>query len=105
MRFTIQHPSTPHVKAHYGWDEHLGFWVEVRDRGRLACSLDALSRPSGTTINMALAVLVKRQFFTSQDIEDAMTLAHLSVDEMDASRGVKLATETIGNLRSAAARG
>ena len=105
MRYTIQHPTKPNVKAIYGWDEHLGFWAEVRERGRLVCSLDALTRPSGTTINMVLAVLVKRQLFTNLDIHAAMTLSHLAVEEMYAGRGVKLAAEVIGNLRSAAARG
>ena len=106
MRFTLDHPSTPHVRAAYGWDHALGFWIEVRRRGRLLEAHDALREAGGvTSVRDILDALVAHGFVTEDAVAEAMTwLPHRDAAEIQ-DPDVRRAAEVIERLRGAASEG
>ena len=106
MRFRLEHPSEPHVKAVYGLDVHIGWWIEVRARGRPLESRDALATTAGeNTVNDILDTLVSRGFLDADDLHQAMVeLPHHDAAHID-DPAVKRAATVITNLRTAASEG
>lgn len=105
MRFTISHPSEPRTRALYGHDHtDLGFWCEVRHRGRLLGAYDGLRVPGGqTSIQGVLDLLVEHGVLGPDDIYQAMAeLPHRTAADIP-DQDVRRAATVIENLRSAAA--
>jgi len=102
MRFTIQHPSDVHLVAAYGHDAFLGWWIEVRRRGRLVVSYDEL-RPGDTTMTGVIRTLIKNGFFSGPDLAEAADhLQVMDLDEIQKGVGVRLAAEVLENCKKAA---
>ena len=100
MRFDLAHPVRPRMTVSYGWDEHLGWWAEVRGPGRND-TYDELTTP-GTTPSGVLQVLLRHGFITEDHLRTAAdALAEMLVEEIE-DADVRRAAEVIQNLRTAA---
>lgn len=105
MRTTLRHDTDERMVAVYGVDPFLGFFAEVRRRGRLLGAYDNLRVPGGTSIQGVLDLLVEHGYFTQGDIAEAMGMLAI-VDACDLPAGaVQRAGLVVERLRSAAARG
>ena len=98
MRFTLQHPYQARVEAVYGHDRTgIGWFVEVRRKGRLVAEYDGLvdERP---TMAGVLRVLVSQGFFTATDVVEASeALQELDVEDITNSR-VRRAAQALVDL-------
>lgn len=106
VRFTLQHPTDPSIRATYGWDYALGFWVEVRRRGRLLEARDALREAGGvTSVNTVIETMISHGFVTEEDIDQAMTWLPHGCPASIEDPAVRRAAEVVSNLRQNAAEG
>jgi len=102
MRFTLDHPSDVHMVAAYGHDTYLGWWVEVRRRGRLVESYDEL-RPGDTSMAGLIRILINQGYFSDLDmVEAADHLQVMDMEEIQEDVGVLLAAEVLLNCKTAA---
>ncbi len=104
MRFTITHPTDTTLRAVYGWDHALGFWIDVRRRGRLQEARDALREAGGvTSVGDILATLVAHSFLDEDNVHEAMSmLAHVDATDIE-DPDERRAAEVIERLRRAGA--
>lgn len=100
VQFTLRQRDR---SAAYGWDAHIGFWVEVRDRGRIVRCYDCLSEGynAARPLHGALLFLVASGFFTREEIGDALARGRAEVPEEVPARVGRVA-EVIANFRRAA---
>ena len=101
MRFEIRHPDIETMKAAYGHDRAIGWWIEVRDGGRLLESHDALD-PGGTTPASVMGVFTKHGFFTLDDVSAAADEMQAALAEEIEDQAIRTAATVIINLRQAA---
>lgn len=102
MRFDVQHPSDPTVRAEVGLDHAVGFFITTYKGRRVVRQYDALHRGYNGLPGL-LAALVAHGFFTEDDVLLArQELAHRGAGEVE-DRDVRRAAEVIENLRAAAA--
>lgn len=105
MRFTINNPSDSTMRAVLGFDPTaVGYFVEVRQAGRLVDSYDGL-RHDQTTIDGVLTPLVNHGFITEDAIAEAVTwLPHMDAADIE-DPDVRRAAEVIERLRAASSKG
>ena len=105
MRFTLDHPTDKTTRAVLGLDRTaLGYFVEVRQAGRLVCIYDGL-RSGETTIDGVLARLVTHGLTTEDDVHQAMLeLPHRDAHDITDTK-VRRAATVIERLRAAATEG
>jgi hypothetical protein len=87
MRFALKHPKRKRLKATYGWDLALGFFVEIEDDGVCTLEYDRV-HPPYDELNGALRLLVAEGFLSASDVDDAVRLGGaLLPHEMDPGPG------------------
>ena len=103
MKFSILHPEHENIRAEYGWDHAIGFFVQVFEDAYPTAEYDALqprynrARP----LNGALAFLVSQTFFSGDELEEA--LARMSVEEWsEIPEPARRVAQVVLNFRAAA---
>jgi len=71
MKFEIQHPTHHTMRAEYGFDEHLDFFVEVIGKHGRRVEYDARFGDYADLVG-AIAFLAKAGFFASSDVTEAL---------------------------------
>lgn len=102
-RFEVRHPHAPAVSAVYGYDQPpgVGFFVEVRNAGRLVVTRDGLD-DEPADLQTVLKLLVQAGMFSVDDVVEATNLlAALDVNEID-DPWVRRAARALTQLRKAA---
>jgi len=100
MRATIKHPADASTIATYGYDcRGLGYWIEVRTKGRLVAERDMTI--GETSLTVILNTLVEHGFFMADDVADADAALGYS-DVKDLEGGVAIAGEVLVGIRLAA---
>lgn len=100
MRFSLKHATDPDRRALYGLDHALGFFVEVRDRGRIVAQYDRIHPPYDDR-NGAVQCLIQHGFFTKHDLNEAATLVGSFMSDELEPGAVRCAAEVIENLSRA----
>ena len=109
-RFTIiTHPTDPSLRADYGIDPFLSWWVEVSKSGKLIESYDGISS-EGTDMAGILRIMVRHGFFSALDVAQAHRELSLVDDsseigdgeDPEADESVRRAAEVISKLKEAA---
>ena len=100
MRATIPHPEKAGLVASFGFNNgRLGFWIEVRQDGRLLEERDRLTEV--TSLMTVLTTLAEHGWFGPDDVGEAKSsLGWADVDDLEG--GVRIAAEVITKLREAA---
>lgn len=105
MRYTIQHPTKPNVKAIYGWDPTaIGYFLEVRRAGKLVCIYNGL-HSGQTTPRGVLSRLTEHRFMDELDLHEAMSMLAIVDAEDIEEPALRRAATVITNLRQSAAGG
>jgi hypothetical protein len=87
MQFSLKHPKRKRLKATYGWDRAIGFFVEIEDDGVCTVEYDRLHQPYDE-LPGALRLLVEEGFLAAGDVSDALRLGGaLLRHEMDPGPG------------------
>jgi len=85
----------------------VGWFIEVRDqRGRLLEEFDGLTKGEPSTLKDVLDVLVRRRFFSREDLQLALTQLHFGFDpeeiEGGEDDGARRAAAVVQQLKQAA---
>jgi len=98
MRYQIIHPRNRKVRASYGVDQSIGYFVEVRYGERLLEEYDRLHK-GYDHLNGALRCLVKHGLLTEADLGLAAGQASALRSEEMGDPGVRRAAEVVENLQ------
>ncbi len=102
MRYELQHPEEDHVKAVYGFDHAIGFFVEVWVDDAPLLAYDE-TRSNYRHLEGALDLLAEAEFFSREDVADAHKwLRHLMLDDIPEA-DTRRAAEVVVNMQRAAA--
>ena len=100
MRFETRAVDDRDLRAAYGWDPALGYFVEVRRNRRLMASHD--STVGGDNSMRALLMVMKNQgFFDEDDIQQARSWLKMFEVEDILDPRTRLAAEVVENIKQA----
>jgi hypothetical protein len=102
VRFELEHPDEPGVKAVYDHDRMIGFFVEIRVHEKPLLAYDN-TRSGYRQLQGAINLLVEAEFFSREDVADAHQWLRCLVHEEMPDEDTRRAAEVIENLRRAAA--
>ncbi|AWV88727.1 hypothetical protein [Bradymonas sediminis] len=103
MRFELQHPDAPHLRAEYGCDEGAGFFFAIYARQEIYRGYD-ISREDSRALERVLNALVAHGFVTRTSVEEAeYWLQYYWVDEIEnpaARRSARIIVNLMRALKS-----
>lgn len=96
----LHHPTRREVRAAYGFDRALGFFVTVREGERVTAEYDR-TRPGYDDLNGALRLLVAQGFFQPADVDEAIRLSRTH-DRAEMPRAAARVAKVLDDLRRGA---
>jgi hypothetical protein len=101
VRFELEHPNEDYVKAVYGHDKVIGFFVEVQVRDKPLLAYDS-TRSGYRHLQGAVDLLTEADFFTVVDVANAHQWLRYLMHEEVPDEDTRRAAEVIENMRKAA---
>jgi hypothetical protein len=101
--FRIRHPTDALTYAWYGWDQAIGFFVEVRRARGVVATYDAVSDADHSTrpFEGALRFLACVGFFTAEEIGEALRCGQAELPE-EVPAAIARIARVVANFKKAA---
>jgi len=101
MRFFIQHPSNSNLRASYGWDHAVGWFLTVESDGEVEAEYDQRLNPEMLQLAEVLEKFLLHGFFNREDLEEALKqMQSMEYNEMEPA--LAKIVDVVSNLKQAA---